>query len=334
MKFSIILFAALLPAQGLFSPDRLTGVVGSNQQKNLSISSGATATLLPIVTGPGLITDLCVWSNQTGLQVNIAYNGESPASTQVLLQDLLGDHYSDSQPAFRGNWIISSNAGVNNPGGCFRLPIPFNLSIAITLTNNSTGTAIITGYVVYETGLLDTWAYTQRLHISVVNQRGINPNTETDMLNVTGVKGQLAGFGWIYDGCDWNGFSCQSDSANPRSAPLEGSFKIYFDGSATPNFVTSGTEDMFGMGWYFRLFNGFSAGCCNAGGTVAPSGGDNLLTISTSDTWGAQRFFIHDPKKFNNAARMTWTCGNTTNGVNFSGKCILLSTVYWYSEVN
>lgn len=329
----ILVLATCLHAQGLFSPDRPTGTVGSSQQKNLSISPAATATFLPSVSGPGLVTDFCLWSNQAALQVNIAYDGESPASTQILLSDLLGDHYSDSQPAFRGNWIISSNAGGNNPGGCFRLPMPFTTSIAITLTNNASGTAVITGYVVYETGVANTWSYTQRLHMTVLNQRAINPNAETDMVNVSpGKKGLLAGFGWVYDGCDWSGSSCLSDSANPRSAPLEGAFKIYFDGSSTPGFLTSGTEDMFGMGWYFRLFNGFSAGCCNAGGTLAPGGGDNLLTISTNDTWGAQRFFIRDPKKFNSALRMSWTCGNTSNGVNFTGKCILLSTVYWYSE--
>lgn len=308
---------------GLFSQDRPTGVMGTEIHKNLTISPGATVTILNTTAGPGYVSELAVFSTQYNTQITITVDGESTPSIQCKIAELMGDAYLDTQPVFNGNWITTGNNGANQMGGLFRLPIPFGSSIVVTLTNNSGTTANTAEYAVYQTGVANTWQYTQRLHVAVVNAFSIPPNAETDMVNVTPNKrGRLAGFGWIYDGFPGN--------VSPATAPIEGAFKMYTDGSTQPNYMTSGTEDMFGMGWYFRAYNAFGASGPN--NTPAPSNGDNILTISTPYTWGAQKFYIHQPITFNTGLRISWTCGNTTNGVNFTGTCTMKSTVYYYTE--
>jgi hypothetical protein len=140
------------------------------------------------------------------------------------------------------------------------------------------------------------------------------------MLSISpGKRGKLFGYGWLYDA--WPG------QVNPTTAPLEGAFKMYLDGSTVPNYETGGSEDEFGMGWYFNHATTFGIR-----DSLAPTNGDVVLTVQNPNwTWGAHRFFINDPITFENALRFSWTCGNTSV-LPFSGTCTLRSTVYYYTE--
>jgi hypothetical protein len=171
----------------------------------------------------------------------------------------------------------------------------------------------------------DTWPFEQRLHVAVVSATSIAANAETNMVNVTPAKPwRLVGVGWIYDAFP--------GSVSPKTAPLEGAFKIYAD-NASPSITTSGSEDLFGLGWYFNHGNVFGNASTNI---LAPLTGDSVCTIgcvnsSTNNTWGAQRFFISDPITGTSSLKMSWTCGNTA-AVSFTGTCKLASTIYYYTE--
>lgn len=312
-------------AEDIFSSHKPSGVLRSEAHKNLSIAPGTTAAVLAQATGSGYVSEIFIATNQYDTEIMVTVDGERSPSIDGNLANFFGDAYLDTQAAFFGHWIQASNAGPGNVGGTFRLPVPFATSVNIQVRNGAAAPAIITSHIVYHTGISDSWTHTQRLHMTVLQSRNIAPYSELEMLNITPNKhGRLAGVGWIYDADPGN--------ASPSAAGLEGAFKIYLDGSSAPSYATAGSEDFFGMPYYFRDFNSFGNG---PGSTMAPTGGDVAYTVFNSArggvTWGAQRFFITDPITFNTGLRFTWTCGNKS-AVPFTGTCTLLSTVYYYTE--
>ena len=297
------------------------GTMGNEVHKNLVIANGVSSTLLHSVTGPGYISELFIATDQYATEVIVTVDGEATPSIDANIADLLGSAYADTQPASFNRWITVSNNGPGNIGGTLKIPIPFSSSVVVQVKNNSGASLTLTSHIIYHTGIPDNWANTQRLKISVVNISGIAANAETNMLNVTPNKpGRLFGVGWLYDGFP--------GSATPRTAPLEGAFKIYIDGSGTPNYATGGSEDFFGAPWYFNNTTVFGNTATN---TLAPASADTSITTESANTWGAQRFFAQDPVTFTTAVRFTWTCGNTS-AVNFTGTCTLRSSVYYYQQ--
>lgn len=310
-------------SSSIFDSNKDAGTITSYPIKNQSVSSGATYTWVSTITNSGYISEVNLFTNKYATEVIITVDGEATPSIDCNLADLLGDAYMDTQPAFFNNWVSGDNAGTGNLGGTLKLPIPFASSVKVEIKNNDASPSLLTGYVVVHTGVPDKWNYTQKLHVVVANVSGIAANAETNLINVSpGKRWRLAGFGWIYDGFP--------GTVTPRTAPLEGAFKIYQDGSAA--YVTGGSEDIFGLGWYFNHANSFGSASSNI---IAPMGGDQSCTIgcqnNTINTWGAQRFFIKDPITGSSSLRMSWICGNTT-AASFTGTCSMLTTVYYYTE--
>lgn len=305
----------------ILSPFKPTGTLGNQTSKNLTITAGSTSTILSLVSGSGYISEVFIATNQYATQIIITVDGEGTPSISANLADFFGEAYGDTQPAFFGKWISGSNAGSNLVGGTFKLPIPFATSVKVEVKNNAGSSAVITSHIIYHTGIPDNWPYCQRLHLAVASVGSIAAYAETNMVNVTpGKRGRLAGFGWLYDGFP--------GSVTPAAAGLEGPFKVYIDGSGTAGFSTAGAEDMFGAPYYFANVNTF--GTANAA-TMSPMSGDVVMTIKTTNTWGAQRFFIDDPITFNTGLRFSFTCGNASS-VTFTGTCTLHSSVYYYTE--
>lgn len=296
------------------------GTVGSQVTKNQSISTTDTFAILSEVSGSGYISEIFLSSNKTAIQVIVTIDGEE--AIDLTVGQFLGEPYAYNQPAFFGRWISAgASGGGADMGGSFRLPIPFSETAKVEIRNDDAGTASATCYVVYRTGITDSRIIGRTLRAAAVNVGSIAADAETDMLNVSpGKGGTLAGIAWVYDGFP--------GSASPASAPIEGAFKVYIDGSGTAAYATSGSEDLFGMPWYFNKTNAFGA---SGSQTMAPSSADNVMTVKTSVTWGAQRFFARDPIEFSSGLRVTWTCGNT-GAVSFTGTCLLLGTVYYYQD--
>jgi hypothetical protein len=305
----------------IFSSSKPAGVMGTYYGSQ-TLGAGATGTLLATVTGSGYVSEIFVAVNQSPIAITVTVDGEAtPSISAYSVQTFLGDGLCDISPSWGGKWIRGGNNGANNCGGLFRIPIPFSSSILIQAKNNSANTVGIASYVVYHTGITDNWIYTQRLYNSEAYVAGMAEDTEGTILDVTPNKrGRLVGVGWIYDGAP--------GGASPSTGPLEGPFKIYIDGSGTAAYRTSGSEDFFGMPWYFQHLNNFGSGNNT---TLAPSSEDIALTFDAPPTFGAQRFFIQDPIVFNTGIKMTWTCGVTAR-VSFSGTCLLFAQAWYYTE--
>jgi hypothetical protein len=306
----------------ILSPSKPAGVIGTEVHKNLTITNGSTTDILATKNGTGYISELFLASSGYNTEVIVTVDGEGTPSIDTFLPYLLGEPYVDTQPGFNGTYLSGSNNGAGNPGGTFRIPIPFASSVRVQVKNATlSGSIVISSYVVYHTGISDNWAYTQRLKVVTNAGSGIAGNTETNIVNVTPNKnGRLLGVGWLYDGT--------VGSVSPATAPLEGAFKIYIDGAGSPNITTSGTEDFFGTGWYFQHFTTFGSGST---ANMAPGNSDNVLTANTGSIFGAQRFFTRDPITFTTGLKLSWTCGNTS-AVSFSGTCAFGATVYYYQE--
>lgn len=307
----------------IFSPNKPAGTIGSARLKDFTLAAGTTVDLLSTVTASGYISEITLFSDKYATEVIVTVDGEGTPSIDCNLADLLGEAYLDTQPAFAGRWIIGTNNGSGQAGGSFRLPIPFSSSVRVQVKNNEASSSSITGYVVYHTGVPNTWPYTQRLHAAVVNTGSIAAYTETNMVNVSpGVPWRLAAICWLYDGFP--------GSLLPRNAALEGPFKIYVDDNVTPKITTSGGEDLFGMGWYFNHFTSFGT---TSSSIISLGNPDNYLTVLNSNTWGAHRFFINDPIVGDTSLKVTWTPGDaaSTNPIT-SGTATLRSTVFYYTE--
>lgn len=309
---------------GTTATDCTTGG-GSNKVLCQSNGSAWGAIGSPGSSTGGYLSEFFIASNQYSVAITVTVDGEgTPAINAVNIADLLGDNYADTQPSAWNRWLAVSNNGSGNPGGTLKLPIPFSSSVVVTAKNNAGGTAVITDHIIGHFGITQSWVYAQHLHVALTNTSGIAANAETNMLNISpGKAGQLAGVGWIEDSFP--------GSASPATAPLEGAFKIYVDGSATASYATSGSEDFFGAPWYFRNVLAFGSAAATGSNLLAPQSADISITIEANSpvTFGAQRFFIEDPITFNSALRFSWICGNT-GAVSFTGTCKLISTVYYY----
>jgi hypothetical protein len=335
LQLLVFFFGLSLGAFAQSIPDILTekpfGTKQSYKNEYAYLGSGATTDVLPTVTGSGYVDHIYI-AAVSSFEVKIYVDGETnPSSDITNLLDLCGDHYVDTQPSFAGRWIIGGNAGVQGVGSCgLILPVPFKSSVHITVTNHAS--AMIGPWfstVTYNLGVTDNYSYTQKLFIVSGAASGVSPNSVVSLLNVTPNKrGRLAGIAWLYDG--------YPGGVSPATGPLEGNFRIFLDGTANPNYESSGSEDFFDMEYYFHGFgtesvwNGYTF---NTG--FNQSGGNIGMTVKTNQnppfTFGAYRFFIDDPIVFQNALKIDWACGNTSQA-NFTGKCTVFWTVYYYTE--
>ncbi len=235
LLFLLGTYTPVLSPPDILSLQKPAGVTGQEVHKNLSITNGSTSAILTTVTGSGYISELFIASNKYASEVIVTVDGEGTPQIDANVADIVGDHYLDTQPAFWNNWINGSNDGSGNVGGALRIPIPFSTSAEVQVKNNSGATAVITSHVIYHTGVPNTWPNTQHLHLAVANLSGISANAESNMVNVSSIKrGRLVGVGWLYDGFP--------GSVSPATAPLEGAFKVYTDGSGTASYATGGAE--------------------------------------------------------------------------------------------
>jgi Protein of unknown function (DUF2961) len=132
--------------------------------------------------------------------------------------------------------------------------------------------------------------------------------------------------GWIYDG--------YPGSVSTKTSPLEGPFKMYQNGSSSPWYVSSGSEDFFHENWYFTAianFGGAGAGL-GYGKNMAPASSDVENTVNSNNTWGALRFFVNDPITFSSEEKVTWTCGVNGIGFDFTGTCAVFGTLWYYTQ--
>lgn len=329
----------------ILSPGRPAGTLASTEQKALALSASGTATLINYTGGsPGYISR--IWFGMTNTSgdptkdtVKIYLNGSGTPSITIPAQNMCLSTYLWKASSF-GNvnnstfFTTATNLGGGsgtNVGCDFKLPVPFNSGVQVTITD-TTGAASTLWYIVeYHTGVpLTTWTNTRVLHMdSITDQTGITANTVTTLSNYTGGQpGRFVGLWWMEDGFP--------GSVSNYVAPMEGLITLTLDGAGSPTVQSSGTEDWFGLSNYIE---GNGTGGTGGGNTSQIQGGwksaDGQVAITfmgnaLGETQGLVRFHVYDPITFSSGEKITWACGNTSV-ISFTGTCTLWSTVFYYT---
>lgn len=322
----------------VFSPDKVPGTMAYfASNKKATLAAGASLDILPAYSGQGYVNEIFIGGcgYYSTLQITVTVDGEATPSINAMpVTTLLGTPPSYYNIAnYAGEWVTQSNYYSNSTtgdcgNGVFRLPIPFSSSVHISLKNNGAGSMSIWYIVKYNTGVTDNFPYTQHLYAASFSASGIAAYATTNLINVTTPKkGRLAGISWVYDG--------YPGSLTPYKAALEGPFCIFIDGSGTATYCSSGSEDFFGEGDYFKNFDSFGeASAPPATNTMTPASNSIIYMLENANTWGAQRFFIKDPVAFNTGLKITWSCGFNQAGVPAitSGTCYTGGVVWYYTE--
>lgn len=106
-----------------------------------------------------------------------------------------------------------------------------------------------------------------------------------------------------------------------RRIYLEGDERVYVDGSASPAWHGTGTEDFYESGWYFR--DGTTFSLPQTGNPAHEVDGDGC----TNDCRGAYRLMVADAVPFESSLRFSIEHGsNNTIPADYS------STAYWYGQ--
>ena len=248
--------------------------------------------------------------------IRIYVDGESEPSIAVPANMFFAAAYgavANDGEVFAAKWFACGQLSDDvTMEGTTWLPIPFTSSIRATLTHPA-GTWVLAD-ISCQTGLSNTWPLTRRLHIA--SRSFINvPHIDSllTLVDDQGIgRGRLAG---IYINVDSG-----PGNVSPPTAPLEGNFRIYVDGSANPSMGSSGVEDLFGMGFYFNKFQ-------------APYPyGDRCLSLKRTNAWAGHRLFVQDPIGFTSGIRVTWQCGESASGRTYTGIVRFSYTVWYYTE--
>lgn len=312
-----------------FDKNLLVGTYHQTKTEEQTIGASATGTLLNYTGGePGIVTKIHIFTGGGGgasslrdSRIRIYYDGNTTADVDAPLSLFFGAEYmgANTFSAFTSDFI-GANSNYSNSGGyyCY-IPIPFTTGIKIEFVNGNTGgTCDIWTEIVYYTGVENSWYDGKKLKVSTGVLSNQTVNTVVSYLNVSGTTpGRLLGVYTLIDSAP--------NSANPATAPMEGNFKIYKDGSASPDYESSGFEEMFGGSFYF-------AAKANSGNDYTASAVNKFMgiTYKSAVTWGGYRFFIPDPIYFTNSLRVTWNCGNSSQ-VNFTGGVRVAYAVWYYT---
>ena len=292
--------------------------------KAVPVVNNATQTLINLtgVSGGWISYFFLGWNAADIVStMTIVADGNTVFSDRACL--FFGAEYQENGASFMHRFLGASNDDSNNVGFYSYIPIPFTSSLSITFTNTFGSTHNLYWTIGYQTGVANSWPLTQKLVCRSGTVSAATPYSVNTLVNDSGLNpGRLLGI------------TCSIDSvpgsANPTTGPLEGEWKMYFDGSGSPNWNSSGTEDYFGMSNYFQGFlistqdatrNGITSG-------LSPYAGATLITAA--GTWNAYRFHILDPITFQNALKVTWDAGESSF-ISWTGTVRFSYCLYYYT---
>jgi Protein of unknown function (DUF2961) len=184
-------------------------------------------------------------------------------------------------------------AGINASNTMYMyLPMPFLQRAVIQLVN--TGSTNVTGisYQIQYRPLTGDFRDVGYFKTSYTTTSSVRVGRDLPILSATG-SGKFVGVTASYTG-------------DPAKLYLEGDERIYVDGSGSPAFYGTGTEDFFNGAFYF----------INGPFSQPMSGNTADITKSTTDETAAYRFFLQDAIPFRRGIVVTIQHGpydNTTN---------------------
>jgi len=285
-----------------------------------SVANGATYTLLdtsgsnPNTAGYidhiwiGTLSSPSYRAHQES-DVKIYLNGSgSPDCTFKWGGPTLAPFLGTGGAGFDGGRFGLSTLGANDAGGYFKVKIPFDTSIKVTITNNDTGSAQFFWDISYKltpTFNID-WGRAKHFQISEVWNTTVTAYANQTLANVSG-RGLI------------HGWSCVFHSNSGNFNFLEGDPQIKIDGEITPSMKWSGTEDLFLNAGYFAS----GKQCTEDHGTGFYDGAGHNV--------GAYRLWLDDPIPFDTSFNFVWPAGDISQAVVSSGPTIF-SEVYYYLD--
>jgi hypothetical protein len=230
------------------------------QTQRNTILAGQWETIFDLDDGPALVTNFWMACDFPGKRrqtpVRIYFDDHNTPDIEGWTGEIFGCGFNE--PAnFRGQFLGVTNskesgegAGYNGFSGYLRIPMPHYSSIRVDIQNTSASNAMCWMMLeklpmdpnrLYCMGLqpgmhLKTYGYGQD-----GNQTGYSEVTLLDTNEPT----ILAGIFQFFDN------STASGGGN-NFYYLEGDHRIYYDGSGTPSYRSSGSEDFYHSSWYFQ----------------------------------------------------------------------------------
>lgn len=267
-----------------------TGTRGSAKLEYASLPAGGTLTLLNLTNGPGHVSHLWIAINSPDslarerTEYRIYVDGESTPSVR---STMVGFHAADATPNanFATRYIGYSQSGYSNSYYAY-VPVPFRSSIKIDIANgSSSAAATVFAIADYHAGVAQAWGRMTKLH-TFEQEVSVAAYAWQDLLSVVD---QPRGTYW--------GVYLRMIGGDASFSFLEGNVQIYLDGSNTPNYEASGTEDYFNNAWYFQT------------GVIFAEHSGCTRYDDVGHVIGAYRFHVDDPVPFDRALRVRWQNG-------------------------
>ncbi len=184
------------------------------------------------------------------------------------------------------------------------LPMPFKSFAAVQLYNAGTTTVSNIGYEIQYRPFTGNFHQTGYFSTSFTQSKNVRVGRDIPILNTTG-SGKFIGVTASYAG-------------DPARLYLEGDERIYVDGSGSPAFYGTGTEDFFNGAFYFL----------NGPYSQPMSGNTAHISTSTSDQTAAYRFFLQDAVPFRRSIVVEIQHGPNDNTTNTSASML----AYYYER--
>ena len=302
--------------------NRAQGTQNYVSNKYVTIAPGSSATVINYSGTPGYTTDffLAVSGIPTGygiaLNLNVIADGQTVYNGPSQ-QFFASMYWTDFVNTAFGNKYVSNSAN----GLKTRIPIPFNSTLQIVVTNYYYSNVVIWYDLGYQTGVAQTWGPLSHLHVAwtgnYANGMGswvaagpfLSQDQIAPIVNLTGIgAGKLLGV-----------YLCADGYAAGSNAFMEGPVNVSLDSAAT--YKSESTDGFFGA---FGRFGGIPAGW---------SGTDSILTLKRDvpPLYAAVRFF--DPAlPFQNNISVTWQAGQASTGYTFTGTVYMPAAVFYYTQ--
>ncbi|HUC56626.1 MAG TPA: glycoside hydrolase family 172 protein [Streptosporangiaceae bacterium] len=184
------------------------------------------------------------------------------------------------------------------------LPMPFQRRAVIRLVNNGTTSVPGINYIVQYRPYGGNFSQTGYFSTSFIKGSNVRVGRDIPILNTTG-SGKFVGVTASYAG-------------DPQRLYLEGDERIYVDGSGSPAFYGTGTEDFFNGAFYFL----------NGPYSQPMSGNTAHIATATSDETAAYRFFLQDAIPFRRSIVVEIQHGPYDNTTNTSASML----AYYYKR--
>jgi len=291
-----------IPVSGSTTDSNTVTSLAANSGTTLAVLQNGPSEIQSIkINIPGITTSSGIAAAPVlnNLWISITWDGQKSASVKAPLGSFFAMGQFGSYPT---HGLVAGMDASNNM--YIYLPMPFRKSAAIQLYNTGTAAVANIGYQIQYRPFTGNFNDVGYFSTSFTNSSDVRVGRDIPILNTTG-SGKFIGVTASYSG-------------DPARLYLEGDERIYVDGSGSPAFYGTGTEDFFNGAFYF----------INGPYSQPMSGNTAHIATSTSDETAAYRFFLQDAVPFRRGIVVEIQHGPDDNTTNTSASML----AYYYER--